>query len=197
MSHSCNHFNLFGPYRSSRYGIGLSKPSGIEEIVDDKLELTFDTLIESLDKLVKNYSLARFETLDELYKRDRDKIGNELLNTKSKVRHSETRRELRDFFKHTFEGIQQCVIQFSDLINTIEKLNESQKKSEILDDMDKLKEYLEAKKRNMRDIFGIEPITLMKAVVKPEYERYIQLYGFPEGSIFDTDKLTQIKKELA
>jgi hypothetical protein len=38
-------------------------------------------------------------------------------------------------------------------------------------------------------LFGTFNITSMLAKVKPQYARYIELYGFPESSVFDPLKL--------
>jgi hypothetical protein len=51
-----------------------------------------------------------------------------------------------------------------------------------------LRVYLE---RAVRSLFGTFNITSMLAKVKPQYARYIELYGFPESSVFDPLKLAE------
>ena len=64
-------------------------------------------------------------------------------------------------------------------------------KASILDDMVKLREYINSLKKNMSIFPNIE-VTVVKAQIKPEYLEYIKLYGYPENSIFDMDKLGAI-----
>jgi hypothetical protein len=56
----------------------------------------------------------------------------------------------------------------------------------ILDNLDMLRVYLESLRWSL---FGTFNITSMLAKVKPQYARYIELYGFPESSVFDPLKL--------
>lgn len=177
------------------YGVGYTKIEETEKVIELKLSKTFDALLKSLKSLVDNYANAQFENLDKLYDENKDIIGNELLTIKNNMGTSVFKRSIRNFMKQTFEGIQQSVIQYSNLINTLGKLDRCQEKSNILDDPEKLKEYLEEKNKS-RNIFEIDAFEIVKATLKPEYARYVELYGFPESAIFDTDKLTKIKNEL-
>jgi pyruvate kinase len=45
---------------------------------------------------------------------------------------------------------------------------------------------------NQRYLFDVEPITMVETVIKQEYLEYIKLYGFPEGGIFESNKLGDI-----
>lgn len=192
---SSSTYRNHGQGASVLYGVGYSKPQEPEQIIEQNFSKTFNVLLKSLKSLVDNYSNAQFENLDKLYDENKDIIGNELLTIKNNMGTSVFKRSIRNFMKQTFEGIQQSVIQYSNLINTMEKLDRCQEKSSILDDPEKLKEYLEEKKRSV-NIFEIDAFEIVKATLKPEYARYVELYGFPESTVFDTDRLTKIKNEL-
>ena len=83
-----------------------------------------------------------------------------------------------------FEGLRQCVYQYATLLDTQAKyaIDES-----ILNDMEKLKIYLEGK-RGM-SIFPDCDVTVGYATLKPIYAMYVELFGFPEGCVFEVDKL--------
>jgi hypothetical protein len=71
-------------------------------------------------------------------------------------------------------------------------------KAEILDNIELLKEYIQnnMNQNTMADIFPAANITTFPVIIKPEYIEYIQLYGFPENALFDTDKLADILMRL-
>lgn len=192
---SSSTFRSHGQGLSALYGVGYTKIEEAEAVIEQNLSRTFDALLQSLNLLVDKYSNAQFDNLDRLYDENNDTIGNELLKIKNNMGTSIFKSSVRNFMKQTFEGIQQSVIQYSNLINTMEKLDKCQEKSSILDDPEKLKEYLEEKKRS-RYLFEIDAFEIVRATLKPEYARYVELYGFPESAIFDTDKLTRIRNEL-
>ena len=64
-------------------------------------------------------------------------------------------------------------------------------KASILDDIEKLKEYINSLKKNM-SLFPDIDITIVQAHIKSEYAEYIKLYGYPVGGVFDMDKLGEI-----
>jgi hypothetical protein len=66
--------------------------------------------------------------------------------------------------------------------------------SEILNNRDKLNEYIQNLSKNVF-ISSID-ITSIYANLKPQYQIYIQLYGLPENLDFDTTKLDYIFKQL-
>ena len=46
------------------------------------------------------------------------------------------------------------------------------------------------------EIFNVKTTLGMIAEIRPEITRYIQQYGFPQGGVFDTDKLGEILADL-
>jgi septation ring formation regulator EzrA len=75
------------------------------------------------------------------------------------------------------------------------KTSESWKNdSEILNDRDKLNEYIQNLSKNMF-VTSVD-VNSVYANLKPQYQTYIQLYGLPENLDFDIDKLSSILKEI-
>jgi hypothetical protein len=78
----------------------------------------------------------------------------------------------------------------STLINSESWKNDS----DILNDRDKLNEYIQNLSKNMF-VTSVD-VNSVYANLKPQYQTYIQLYGLPENLDFDTDKLSSILKEI-
>ena len=195
--------NLFNPSNFNNHGQGLSaiyagggKPVSIDEYADNEYASIFEGLICDLKILIENYSLAKIDLVeDALTGGFKDRIGVNLLEASSKTVGSDFREKFRSSLAKTFEGLQQSVLQYAKLQETIRKLEACEERASILDDPKKLQEYIDGLKRS-KYLFDLPDIKAIAATLKPEYARYVELYGFPEGAIFDTDKLTIIKREL-
>ena len=61
-------------------------------------------------------------------------------------------------------------------------------KASILDDKTKLQEYINHL-LGARSILPDSKVTIITAEIKAEYAEYIQMYGFPDGAVFEMDKL--------
>jgi hypothetical protein len=73
--------------------------------------------------------------------------------------------------------------------NQVKSLNEQ---VSILNDLEKLKEYIETL-RNSFKIFEDQEISLETTIqIDKEYDIYIQLYGYPNNGVFDLAKLQDI-----
>jgi hypothetical protein len=83
------------------------------------------------------------------------------------------------------QGIQQYIL----LKNTQADLTTFKTKASILDDKTKLQEYINSL-LGSRSILPDSKVTIITAEIKPEYVEYIELYGFPEGAVFEMDKLS-------
>ena len=83
--------------------------------------------------------------------------------------------------------------------NTQSDLTTFKTKASILDDKTKLQEYINSL-LGSRSILPDSKVTIIAAEIKPEYVEYIQMYGFPEGAVFDMDRLsvavTSAKKKV-
>jgi hypothetical protein len=78
-------------------------------------------------------------------------------------------------------------INYTELQNKFQIVSE---KAAILDDVQALEDYIKklAESANI-NILPEVSFTAPLFTVKPEIQMYIDLYGFPEGGIFDVDKL--------
>jgi hypothetical protein len=96
---------------------------------------------------------------------------------------------LRKNYTYVISGLYQSILQYSYLIDSQLKLEKCQERASILNDPVKLKEYINQLKQT---VFPDSTIQIVKATIRPEYLEYIKLYGYPEGNVFDPDKLAQI-----
>jgi hypothetical protein len=66
----------------------------------------------------------------------------------------------------------------------------------ILHNVTLLKEYLETLTKKTFTIFKDQRVTTTKIKLRPEYDLYIQRYGFPKNGAFDAQVLAEIINEL-
>jgi len=92
-------------------------------------------------------------------------------------------------------GLYQSILQYSELVDTKNKLDISKENESILYDRVKLQEYINKLNQNKR-LFPDSNVTAKKATLKPEYAEYVKQFGFPEGAVFEPDKLAFILQRL-
>lgn len=103
---------------------------------------------------------------------------------------------LRKSICSSLSGLYQSILQYAVLLDTEAKLTECQTMANILKDPVLLQDYIN-KQKSRRLLFPDSKINIgLQAQLKPEYAKYVQLYGFPPGAVFDMDKLAQIIKNL-
>ena len=93
----------------------------------------------------------------------------------------------------SLQGLRQCVNQYSNMIYLKEQNSLLLQQNSILYDKGKLKEYLN---QFSGMLFPEQSFTVIAATLRPEYAMYIQLHGFPEGGIFEVEKLATIIQNL-
>jgi hypothetical protein len=89
-----------------------------------------------------------------------------------------------------------AVRQYETLLAAEARIASDAERLSILTDPVKLKEYVMTFFTKSRSLFPEQSIKVMSAKLKPQYSRYIELYGFPNGGAFDPDKLAAINLEL-
>ena len=99
--------------------------------------------------------------------------------------------QLRITIKYALQGLYKAIQQYQILLETNIKLASVTERASILDDMQKLKEFVKTLKGG-GNIFPDLIITAPMAQIKPEYAEYIKLYGYPSNGVFDMDKLGAI-----
>lgn len=103
--------------------------------------------------------------------------------------------QLRISITTSLGGMYQSILQYGTLLDTQTKLDNCAKCEEILNDPKKLQEYINKLKSSLV-YFHESKVTIIAATLKPEYQEYIRLYGFPPGAVFESDKLAEVFKRL-
>ena len=161
---------------------------GVSYINDDLYKRLADFTI-LLNTLLVLFSEGKFSQVALiLTNTEYASLATQLINLKQ---NDPVYEQLRFTIARSLEGLYQGVLQYIVLINTQYKLIKETERASILDDMKKLMEYLKKMKESLC-ILPDSEITVVKVSIKPEYAEYIKLYGYPEGGVFEIDKLAYI-----
>lgn len=145
-----------------------------------------------IQNTINEYNLGNFEKVVELLPKEKvESLLNVLYSYKKNSKQYPTYENVRTLFKLYLEGLVKCISQYLELLNTKSKLQESEERNNILDDMTKLQEYIDRLQRTMR-IFNPPPQTVARATILPEHATYLRMYGYPVGGLFDVEKLKYI-----
>ena len=152
-----------------------------------KVLADFSVIIQNL---LYQFSLGRFKEVSTVLNRNYYKYLSVKL---SKLAYADypIYEQLRKAIRYSLEGLNKAVEQYGVLANTQNILSKTHEKACILDDMKKLKVFVNALK-GATSAFPDLNITAPLARIKPEYAEYLKLYGYPAGGIFDMDKLGAI-----
>jgi len=161
---------------------------------EDDIYKKLSVYTKQIDYLFQLFSHGQFSQIVILLTRDKyNQLALELFNLSRPT--NVIYEQIRSTIARALEGLYQGVLQYILLINTEHALIKASKKASILDDVFKIKEYLE----NMKESLCILPdkeVSIVRASVKPEYLEYIRLYGYPTGGVFEVDKLAEILSSL-
>ena len=75
------------------------------------------------------------------------------------------------------------------------QLNSALEKASILDDANKLKEYIQ-KLKNTFQVIPDQIVSVPLATIKEPYNTYIKMFGFPQGMLWEPDKLAFVSQYL-
>lgn len=158
------------------------------------------------EALMNDYSIHKINYFLQFVRNDEyDKVFNEI-NTdvtqkilyglnKLKTSVSDSFGDIIDLYESIFMSIKYFYFLYGEVKNNEAQCLKYKKDSEILNDMEKLKEYINQQQNNM-NLFTTLTVKSSKLDVKPEYLRYIELYGLPYKMIFDPILLQKIIDEM-
>jgi hypothetical protein len=185
---------MFSKNSASSSGVIATKNSAeFASRVDVYVNLS--TYIQTVKTLTDEYAKGEFVIVSQLLTPDTYKemsISLSRLTQDSRV--YPDYEKIRKTICSTFSGLYQSIIQYSQLVETTRQLSEAQVLVNILKDPVRLQEYIKQQK-SQRELFPESQVKLQTmAQLKPEYNKYIRLYGFPAGGVFDMEKLASIVK---
>jgi hypothetical protein len=147
-------------------------------------------IINAINILLVEFSLGHFELVTSVLNQDLyNNLALQLSAIKQNSKVYPDFENIRISTTHALAGLTQGIQQYILLKNTQSDLTTFKTKASILDDKTKLQDYINSL-LGSRSILPDSKVTIITAEIKPEYVEYIQLYGFPEGAIFEMDKLS-------
>jgi len=146
-----------------------------------------------LRNVIKYYYIGNFDKVLELLSKERLAYLSKLLYSyrKSSIEYP-TYEQFRLLLNLYLEGLTKSIIQFLELGNIKIALSISEERCKILDNMEKLQEYIDKLNRSV-NLFKSTPVSIVEAKISPKYAIYLQMYGYPVGGIFDLNLLNNIK----
>jgi hypothetical protein len=102
----------------------------------------------------------------------------------------------KTFILNTLQLLYSCLQHTIILNQYIIDLAKNAELLEILKDKEKLLAYIEEMNKTFT-IFPNQTITTTNVKLKPEYQIYINNYGFPENGVFDPKKIALISNTLS
>jgi hypothetical protein len=158
--------------------------------IDEDIYKTLATYSETIQNLLLQFSLGNFKQVSNILNRKYYQYLSVKLANITYIDYP-IYEQLRQSIKKSLQGLYKAIEQYNVLANTKEILKTTQERASILDDMQKLRDYVNNLKKNV-SIFPEMNVTIIRAEIKPEYAEYIKLYGYPQGGIFDMDRLADI-----
>jgi hypothetical protein len=158
--------------------------------IDEDIYKTLATYSETVQNLLLQFSLGNFKQVSTILNRKYYQYLSVKLANITYIDYP-IYEQLRQSIKKSLQGLYKAIEQYNVLANTKEILKTIQERASILDDMQKLRDYVNNLKKNV-SIFPEMNVTIIRAEIKPEYAEYIKLYGYPQGGIFDMDRLADI-----
>lgn len=146
-------------------------------------------IVANINPIIYNYSIGNFEYVIENFSTlTYYDLTMELYKLKQDENIFPEYEVLRQSITRTLEGLNKAVQIYNDFQSNKLQLISTRVRASILDNMSELKKYIESLVGSI-SLFPDVAITSIAATLKPEISIYIKLYGFPDGGIFDTDKL--------
>lgn len=153
-------------------------------------------VVETVNTLMKEYSQGNFYAVANILTLDTyNKLSINLANLAMSSNKYPEYEIIRKSSTTALGGLYQSILQYSELVNTQLQLEISKERESILYDRVKLQEFIN-KMNQQRQVFPESNVQVIKATLKPEYAAYVKQFGFPEGAVFDPDKLAFVLQQL-
>ena len=153
-------------------------------------------VVQTINALLKEYSKGNFYAVANILTQQAyNKLSINLAGMAAEANKYPEYEIIRGSATSSLAGLYQCVLQYSELVDVRAQLELCREQEDILHDPKKLSEYIN-KLNQRRLIFPDSNVQVIPATLKPQYAAYVKQYGFPEGAVFDPDKLAFILQQL-
>ena len=159
-------------------------------IENEKIITSYKILSLDLDKNISDIlniaSRGDFNEVSEKYKEeDFFDIFDNIDSKKKESESYEHYEKIRNMSKRIVQSVWKSIYQFRELKTALGEIDALQEKAEILEDADKLKEYIENLTKKIEPVIPDQTISLPVARIKEPYYTYIQVFGLPDKAQFD------------
>ena len=186
----------FNTNTQSRFQNNVSGQNGVFVTAEKQSNLVLNyyaklsNIITAINTLLVQFSQGHFDLVTSVLNNDLyNALALQLSAIKQNAKIYPEFENIRISTTRALAGLSQGIQQYILLKNTQSDLRTFKTKASILDDKTKLQEYINSL-LGSRSILPDSKVTIIAAEIKPEYVEYIQLYGFPEGAVFDMDRLS-------
>lgn len=153
-------------------------------------------VVTTINALMKEYSKGNFYAVANILTQTAyNKLSINLSNLAAEANKYPEYEIIRASTTSALAGLYQSIIQYTEYVDIQAQLEIAKDHEAILYDPVRLKEHIE-KMNQRRRIFPDSKVQVISATLKPEYAAYVKQFGFPEGAVFDPDKLAIILKQL-
>lgn len=154
------------------------------------------SVVQTVNTLMLEYSKGNFYTVANILTQSTyNKLSVSLSNLAVAANKYPDYETIRTSSTSALGGLYQSILQYSELVNVEAQLEISRERESILYDRVKLQEFINKLNQNKR-VFPDSKVQVTKATLKPEYAEYVKRYGFPEGAVFEPDKLATVLRVL-
>jgi hypothetical protein len=170
----------------------ISRSSTGDELEKIKNLLTSNFAI-NIQNVIRFYYDGNFVKVLELLSKENLTNYSRLLESYKKSSISYPAYEsVRLVLKLYLQGLTKSLDQYLELVNSQSKVSALEERTAILDNMEKLQEYINGLNRTVNLFRNIPPVAVVEAKILPEHATYIRKYGYPVGGIFDVKLLNEI-----
>jgi hypothetical protein len=154
----------------------------ISDTVTTIINYFTNVILGNYDEITAVFTIDQFELLSE-----------QLYAFKSTLANTSDYEIIRNIITKSFESLWLTTKQYITNLNISEELITAKQKASILDNLQLLQDYIN-KLNSTENINIIPDVPVLAPVfsVRPEILKYIELYGYPPGGIFDVDLLGAI-----
>lgn len=153
-------------------------------------KLVINPTVNQILVYLKEFTVGNFTNVRDVFSQF-SILSAELYNLKNANSTFTDYEFIRNSIVTSFESYIQSIYQYTNIHVLESKLVNATATVDILQDMAKLEAYIQDLNTRGRvgEIFPEITVTAPLFRLKPEFEAYIEAYGFPEGAVFDPDLL--------
>jgi hypothetical protein len=167
----------------------------VDHVVSSQYKLLASQM-KIINSFLLQYSLGNYQNVVNMFTRDtNNKLAVALKILAQSPLLNPDYEMIRQTANYSLQGLNKVINQHLTLVDTTAKLIDTTETASILYDMTKLQAYIDSLK-GASFLFEDINVTVIQPTILPEVIEYINLYGYPPGGVFDTDKMAGILIQL-